>query len=536
MPPVAEAPALVALVRGAAAAVGADPLWERVEAAEAALHALARSRPHLLALLEQAAAEVGRALGAETAVALVCGAAGGESVRCAVWPPDAAPGLVTATLPAAPGGVADVAAPPVLSALGTDHALALAVEGEVPAVLVVGRDRPWRPADRAAAKRLATLVGTLWGWAETEDRFQRTVADLDDALFTVAHDADGRRRYTFATPQVEALTGLDPDALLAGDADWAGLVVEGDRAAFAAHDGRLRAGHGSTVDVRLRVGGEVVVLRERATPRLDAGGRAVAGGLLADVTAETEAAAQVERARRVAERAAHTRMDFLRTMSHELRTPLGVIRGFAELLGHEVEGLAAPPEVAEFAETIQDAADRALRLVSDLLDLSRLETEALDLRQAPVALGPLLAAVADRYRPALAARGVALHADATDATVTGDPARIEQVVDQLVSNAAKFTERGAVAVRVAAEGVDPACGGGAVCVEVADTGVGMSDDVLDAVFEPFVQGDARVNRRFEGTGLGLAIARRLAEQMGGGLEATSAEGEGSTFTLTLPSA
>ena len=509
--------------------VVADPLWERVEAAEAALHDLARSRPGLLALLERAAADVGRALGAEAVVALVGGAAEGEVVRCAVWPPDAAPGLVAVALPDA-RGAQDVTAPPVLDALGSDHALVLAVEGEAPAALVVGRGRPWRPADRAAADRLATLVSTLWGWAAAEDRFERTVADLDDALFTVAHDADGRRRYTFVTPQAEALTALDPDALLAGDADWADLVVEADREAFATHDGRLRAGRPSAVDVRARVGGDVVVLRERATPSVDAGGRAVAGGLLADVTAEREAAAQVERARRVAERAAHTRMAFLRTMSHELRTPLGVIRGFAELLGHEVEGLAAPPEVAEFAETIQDAADRALRLVSDLLDLSRLETEALDLRQAPVALGPLLAAVADRYRPALDARGVALHVEPTAATVTGDPARVEQVVDQLLSNAAKFTERGAVSVSVA-DG-----GGGAVRVEVADTGVGMSDDVLDAVFEPFVQGDARVNRRFEGSGLGLTIARRLAEQMGGGLAATGAEGEGSTFTLTLPSA
>ena len=506
----------------------ADPLQERVDVAEAALHALARSRPGLLALLEAAAADVGRALAADAVVALV-GGAGERFTRCAVWPPDAAPALVTAALPDSGGGVAEVAAPPVLAALGADHALALAVEGEVPAVLVVGRGRPWRPADRAAAERLAALLTTLWGWAEAEDRFARTVADLDDALFTVAHGADGRRCYAFLSAQAEALTGLDPDAVLAGDADWADLVHDDDRAAFAAHDARLRAGEPSAVDVRVRVGGEVVVLRERATPSRDAAGRAVAGGLLADVTAQHEARDQVERARRLAERAAHTRMSFLRTMSHELRTPLGVIRGFAELLAHEVEGLDAPPEVAEFSDTIQEAADRALRLVSDLLDLSRLETEAAELQAVPVALGPVLEAVASRHRPALAERGVRLSVEVEDAAALGDPARVEQVLDQLLSNAAKFTERGAVSVSVSA-------GGGAVRVEVADTGVGMAADALDAVFEPFVQGDARVNRQFEGTGLGLAIARRLVEQMGGGLAATSVEGEGSTFTLTLPSA
>ncbi|MDT7857592.1 PAS domain-containing sensor histidine kinase [Rubrivirga sp. S365] len=509
------------------AAVAADPLGARVAAAEAALHALARPRPDLLALLEAAAVHVGQALAAGVAVALVGGA--DDYVRCAVWPPDAAPGLVTAAVPPGDGSgrARDVSAPPVLAALGAAHALAVPVGGDLPALVVVGRGRPWRPDERAAADRLGVLVATLWGWAEAEDRFERTVADLDDALFTVAHDADGRRRYAFVSPQAEALTGLDPDAVLAGDADWSALVVDGDRAAFAAHDARLRAGRPSTVDVRLVVGGDVAWVRERATPGLDAAGNVATGGLLADVTAQHEAEAQLRRARRAAERAAHTRMAFLRTMSHELRTPLGVIRGFADLLADEVADLAAPPEVAEFADAIQTAAGRALRLVSDLLDLSRLETKALDLRRMPVALGPLLAAVAGRHRPALDGRGVALHVEPTDAAALADPARVEQVVEQLLANAAKFTERGAVAVRVRAEG-------GAVRVEVADTGVGVAADALDDVFEPFVQGDARVNRRFEGTGLGLAVARRLADQMGGGLTATSVEGEGSTFTLTLP--
>ena len=518
---------------GAAVVLDADvrAVEDRVAAAKGALHALARSRPDLLSFLESAASEAAHALDGAVAVALVARPARGDLVRCAVWPPGAAPALVALAAP--PGAPADrpwdLAAPAALDALGCRRALALPVEGDVPAVVVVGRDRPWEPADRAAADRLTTLVGSLWGWAVAEDRFERTVADLDDALFTAAHDGAGRRRYAFVTPQVEALTGLDPDAVLAGDADWSALVHPDDRAAFAAHDAALRDGRPSAVDVRVRVGGETAVLRERATPSVDASGQPVVGGVLTDVTAHAEAAAQVDRARRVAEHAAHTRMAFLRTMSHELRTPLGVIRGFAEVLAHEVAELDGPPEIDEFTQTIGEAADRALRLVSDLLDLSRLETEALELRQAPVDLGPVLAAVADRYRPGAAERGVALHVEAADATILGDPTRVEQVLDQLVSNAAKFTERGTVTVSAAARA-------GAVRVAVADTGVGMAGDVLDAVFEPFVQGDARVNRRFEGTGLGLAIARRLAEQMGGGLEATSAEGEGSTFTLTLPSA
>jgi PAS domain S-box-containing protein len=407
------------------------------------------------------------------------------------------------------------------------------VAASVPGAFALGRAAPWSEAEREGGARLAALFSTLWAWSEAEARFERAVADLDDALFTATYGPDGRRSYASVTAQAEALTGLDPDAVLAGDADWARLVVGEDREAFRAHDARLRAGEPSRVDVRLRLdGGEVVWVCERATPGVDAAGRPGASGLLADVTAQKEAEAHLDRARRVAERAAGARMAFLRTMSHELRTPLGAIRGFASLLAEEVEALeAAPPEIPEFAGAIRDAAGKALRLVDDLLDLSRLETDALDLQSVPLELGAVVRSVVARYAPDLEGRGVAVRVDApvSPALVVGDPARVEQVVDQVVSNAARFTSEGAVTVRLAEDG-------GAVRLDVEDTGVGIAADVLDAVFEPFVQEDDRVNRAFGGTGLGLAIASRLAAQMGGRLDAQSAKGVGSTFTLSLPRA
>ncbi len=509
-------------------------LQDRVEAAETALHNVALVHPDALALLEAGVGRIARALEAPAAVALIGDEHAGGYVRCAGCPPGAASDLLewaplhddeslrprTAT-----GGV-------LADRLGHPHVLTLPIEGTAPGLFVLARDAPWTDAEEHAGARLAALFDTLWSWAEAEARFQRTVADLDDALFTFGYDGD-RRAYAFVTPQAEALTGLDPDALLAGDADWADLVIEEDRAAFAAHDARLHAGHASRVDVRLRLdGGEVAWVSERATPSLDAVGRPVVGGLLADVTAQKEAEAQLDRARRVAERAAQTRMSFLRTMSHELRTPLGAIRGFAQILVEEAAGLAdAPPEIAEFAGTICEASDRALRLVSDLLDLSRLETGALDLRNVAVDLGAVVAEVTQRYAAGLAERGIDLAAEAptAPAVVTGDPARIEQVVDQLLSNAVRFTPEGRVATRLAT--LD-----GEVRLEVEDTGIGIADDVLESIFEPFVQEDVRVNREFEGTGLGLAIAARLVRQMGGQLEARSVKGEGAVFTLSLPAA
>ncbi|WP_412069647.1 sensor histidine kinase [Rubrivirga sp. IMCC43871] len=513
------------------------PLADRLEAAEAALRNVALSRPNALALLEAGVTRMGEALGAEVAVALVGESQTGAFVRCASWPPVASPALVEVEAADAPPLVGrapvSIDGGPLAEALGAASVLVIPVESSVPGAFMLGRPAPWTPACEAAAGRLGALFGTLWAWVEAETRFRRTVADLDDALFTFGHDDDGHRAYAFVTAQAEAITGLDPDVVLAGDADWADLVVPEDRAAFDAHDARLRAGEPSQVEVRLRLdGGDVVWISERARPSVDAVGRPVAGGLLADVTAQKEAEAQLDRARRIAERAAQTRMAFLRMMSHELRTPLGAIRGFSDLLVEEAADIpGAPPEVAEFAGTIRDAASRALRLVTDLLDLSRLETGALDLAHQPVDLTTLARAVTARYTDDLAARGVTLTvaAPADALMVEADPSRLEQVVDQLLSNAARFTPAGSVVVSLAASA-------DRVRLEVRDTGVGIADDVLEAVFEPFVQEDARVNRDYGGTGLGLAIASRLVQQMGGDLSAASVKGEGSTFTLALPAA
>ena len=481
------------------------------------------------------------ALEAEVGVALVGDGSEDAFVRCASWPPSRPCALLEVGARAVPalGASAPVVLEggPLADGLGHARVLVVPLRGSVPAAFALGRRAPWAAEDHAAAGRLGTLFGVLWAWSEAEARLQRTVDDLDDALFTFGHDGRGRRAYAFVSPQVEALTGLDPDAVLAGDADWTDLVADEDAAAFRDHDERLQAGEPSRVEVRVWVGGEVVWLSEKATPSVDAAGRPVAGGLLSDVTAQKHAEAQLDLARRVAERAAQTRMAFLRLMSHELRTPLGAIRGFSDVLVEEAAALeGAPPEVSEFAGAIRDASDRALRLVSDLLDLSRLETGAIDLATRPVNLAALAAAVAARH--AAAGLEVEVAVPAAPVVVQADPARLEQVVDQLVSNAVRFTPAGRIEVAVSVlKAADLAVGGAGLAVlEVVDTGVGIADDALEAVFEPFVQEDSRVNRDHGGTGLGLAIARRLARQMGGGLEAESVKGEGSTFRLTLPMA
>lgn len=503
----------------------------RVEQAEAELRETALARPDPLALLESGVRQLSEALQGRAAAAYVAGE--DALVRCAVWPPDAeAPVEVPvedaldsrAIRAVGPGDHADLVA-----AMGAPAALRIPFEGAAEGVFVVAGEAD--EVETAAAARLAALFSTLWAWTEAEARFQRTVADLDDALFTFSYDTLGERRYAFVTPQIERITGVPTSQFTGDEVGWEALVDDADAEPFAEHDARLQSGEPSRLDYRLRdAHGEIRWVSERATPNLDAAGRFAVGGILSDITDRKAAETALVRARQTAERAAQSRMSFLRMMSHELRTPLGAIRGFAEMLGDEVRALdGAPDEIPEFAQTIAEAADKALRLVSNLLDLSRVETGALDLARLPLDLDALAAGVATKHAPQAEAKGLHLHVEraSSPAIVHADPSRLEQVVDGLLSNAVKFTEAGDVHVRVEADGTEAR-------LIVADSGVGIGEAFVDGLFEPFAQEDHRVNRKFEGSGLGLAIAAGLVKAMGGRIEVATAQGEGSTFTVALP--
>ena len=511
--------------------IAALDLQVRIEHAEAELRETALSRPDPLVLLESGVRQLGTALREQPAAAYVSG--GGALVRCAVWPPD-----TEAPFEIPVEDALDSLAPKALGcaehaglavAMGANTALRVPFEGAAEGVFVIAGTAD--EVETAGVARLAALFSTLWAWTEAEARFQRTVADLDDALFTFSYDEEGERSYAFVTPQMESVAGVSVATLVEDEINWEALVDAADAEAFAEHDARLRSGEPSRLDYRLRnSAGELRWVSERATPNLDAAGRFAVGGILSDVTERKTAEQVLVRARQTAERAASTRMSFLRTMSHELRTPLGAIRGFAEVLEDEVQTLeGAPPEIPEFARTIAEATDRALRLVNDLLDLSRLETGGLSLVRQPVDLDTLAAGVAARYREGLEARGIALRMEraSAPAIVHTDPSRLEQVVDGLISNASKFTEAGEIRVRVET-------GEREARLVVRDSGVGISEAFLDGLFEPFSQEDHRVNRRFEGSGLGLAIAAGLVKAMGGRIEVESAQGQGSTFTVALP--
>jgi signal transduction histidine kinase len=253
-----------------------------------------------------------------------------------------------------------------------------------------------------------------------------------------------------------------------------------------------------------------------------------------------ERTAELAVARDHAQAADRLKSAFLATMSHELRTPLNSIIGFTGIL---VQGLAGPlnPEQRKQLEMVRGSARHLLALINDVLDISKIEAGQLEVAHDPFPLRPSVEKVVGIVGPMAAEKGLALRVElAPDVgTLVGDRRRVEQVLLNLLNNAVKFTEQGAVTLtaEVLLPGwrpPHPASAGPCVRLTVRDTGVGIKPEHLSLLFRPFRQIDTGLTRQHEGTGLGLAICRRLADLMGGTVWAESEWGRGSVFTFILP--
>ena len=273
---------------------------------------------------------------------------------------------------------------------------------------------------------------------------------------------------------------------------------------------------------------------------------------LAEQNAEVERKNQeIENARRALEEkaaelalASRYKSDFLANMSHELRTPLNSILILGQQLGQNAEGNLSPKQV-EFARTIHGAGSDLLNLITDILDLSKVESGTVTLEPEEVSIPTILETVERTFRLEAENRGLSFEVQSdpglAERRLVTDSKRLLQVLKNLLSNAFKFTEEGGVSLRarLVSKGWSPEHAGlrsaeEVVAFEVVDTGVGIPLDKQKIIFEAFQQADASTSRRFGGTGLGLAISRELANLLGGEIGLTSAPGEGSTFALYLP--
>ena len=238
--------------------------------------------------------------------------------------------------------------------------------------------------------------------------------------------------------------------------------------------------------------------------------------------------AEADQARRIAEEANRAKSEFLAVMSHELRTPLNAIGGYTELIELGIHG-PVTPEQREALDRVQRSKRLLLGLINQVLSYARIETGAVRYQISDVPLDEVLVTCGSIVAPQIRAQGLVYRYGGCDSglTVRADPEKLEQVIINLLANAVKFTDRGG-SISVVVE-----AGDSTVTIRVRDTGIGIASERLGAIFDPFVQLDARYTRTRDGVGLGLAISRDLTSGMGGELQVSSVVGEGSEFSVVL---
>ena len=416
-------------------------------------------------------------------------------------------------------------------------------EVEVRIALKQGGHRWFRlrgSAERNADGRVARMTGSIQdiqkqkaaevALVEAKARFDRAVQGTQDGLW----EANMVAARMWLSPRAHELLGHAPGEL-PDDINVLRDRIHPEQLTASDEALRVAVAEARTIDRELLLrtkSGEYRWIRVRAMPTIGKDGAVLRmSGSMQDVTEARAAREALIEASEAAQAANRSKSAFLANMSHEIRTPMNGIIGMTSLL----LDTALDRSQREYAETIRTSADSLLTIINDILDFSKIEAGKLDIESIAMDLHDCVEDIGATLAFQAAAKDleliISLHPDVPH-HVRGDPQRIRQCLINLIGNAIKFTRSGEIAVDVGVvrrEGSDSL-----IRFAVRDTGIGMSRESIQALFQPFVQADVSTTRNFGGTGLGLSIVRRLVELMGGEVGVESEVGQGSTFWFTLP--
>ena len=362
---------------------------------------------------------------------------------------------------------------------------------------------------------------------ESESRFERAVQASGGYIF----ESDTKGAYTYLSNQFEEITGYPPEKLLGGFIS--SIVPVSERKQVKEQLLALNKGQMSSPELEIPIlhkNGHVIWISITAAPYYDAEGRFVGYcGAGNDFTQRKIRDIELADARQKADDANRAKSNFLAAMSHEIRTPMNGVLGMA----YSLQNTPIDDDQQDLVSTIIESGEVLLNLLNDILDLSKIEANQLELESTHLDLHSILKKCKQLWTPIFAEKHIELLIDTQiDQTLSlmGDPTRLYQILQNLLSNALKFTSEGTVTLRVALE---QDTGDTAVFrIEVKDTGIGIPLDAQDRLFERFTQADSSVARKYGGSGLGLSICRELVALMGGVMGVHSEPGHGSSFWFT----